>query len=101
MTYPEKVLWLAERTELGLLSENVLAAVAEVLEEKVVPAQTRLVQENITPDGLYILRQGRLEGDRLNQTNSVWAISLLPGSIIHLPELLFGQLAQRTILALS
>ncbi|MFB2881603.1 sigma 54-interacting transcriptional regulator [Floridanema aerugineum] len=101
MRYPERVVWLEERTELGVLSEKALAAIGEVLEEKVIPAQTRLVQENTTPDGLYILKQGRLEGDRINQTNSVWAISLLPGALIHLQELLFGQLTQRTIIALS
>jgi len=60
MRYPERVVWLEERTELGVLSENALSAIAEVLEEKVIPAQTHLVLENTIPDGLYILRKGRL-----------------------------------------
>lgn len=101
MSYSDRVVWLKERTELGILSEEALSAIAEVLEEKVISAQTRLVQENTIPAGLYILKQGRLEGDRINQTNSVWGISLLPGSIVHLQELLFGQLTQRTIIALG
>jgi len=101
MKYLDLVIWLAERTELGVLSSPVLDAIAQVLEEKVVPAQTRLVQEDTIPDGLYILKQGRLEGDRVNQVGSIWGISFLSGAVIHLQELLFGQLAQRTIIALS
>ncbi len=101
MTAIDKVIWLQERTAFSVLPLEVLEAIAKILQEKIVPPQTRLVQEDTTPEGLYILKQGRLEGDRLNQINSVWAISLLPGAIIHLQELLFGQLAQRTIGSLN
>ncbi|HEY9847888.1 MAG TPA: sigma 54-interacting transcriptional regulator [Leptolyngbyaceae cyanobacterium] len=101
MTAIDKVIWLQERTAFSVLRLEVLEAIAKILQEKIVSPQTRLVQEDTTPEGLYILKQGRLEGDRLNQINSVWAISLLPGAIIHLQELLFGQLAQRTIGSLN
>lgn len=101
MIASDAVIWLQERTAFSVLSLEVLEAIAKILQEKIVPPQTRLVQEDTTPEGLYILKQGRLEGDRLNQTNSVWAISLLPGAIVHLQELLFGQLAQRTIESLN
>lgn len=101
MASSDLAIWLEERTALGVLSEEILEAIAQVLEEKVVSAQTRLVVEDTPPEGIYILKQGQLEGDRINQTGSVWSISLLPGAIVHLQELLFGQLAQRTIIALS
>lgn len=101
MTASDAVIWLKERTALSVLSDEVLEAIAPVLIEKVVPNQTRLVLEDTPPEGLYILKQGRLEGDRINQTGSVWGISLLPGAIVHAQELLFGQLAQRTVQALS
>ncbi|MCL1470027.1 sigma 54-interacting transcriptional regulator [Argonema antarcticum] len=101
MTATDAVIWLQERTALSVLSERVLEAIAQVLEEKVVPAHTRLVMEDTPPEGLYILKQGRLEGDRTNQTGSVWDVSLLQGAIVHLQELLFGQLAQRTVRAIG
>ncbi|MFB2972124.1 sigma 54-interacting transcriptional regulator [Aerosakkonema sp. BLCC-F183] len=101
MTASDAVIWLKERTALSVLSDEVLEDLAPLLTEKVVPNQTRLVLEDTPPEGLYILKQGRLEGDRINQTGSVWGISLLPGAIVHAQELLFGQLAQRTVKALS
>lgn len=101
MTSKDTVIWLQERTALSILSAEVLEEFALTLEEQVIFANERLVLEDTPPQGLYILKQGRLEGDRSTQTRSIWAVSFLPGAIIHLQELLFGQLAQRTIIALS
>jgi transcriptional regulator with AAA-type ATPase domain len=101
MTFPDLVTWLQERTAFGILSVEVLNAIAQVMEERVVSANTRLVLEDTTVEYLYILQQGRLESDRSNQTSSAWAISWLPGAIIHLQELLFDQPAQRTVKTLS
>ncbi|MBW4493893.1 MAG: sigma 54-interacting transcriptional regulator [Oscillatoria princeps RMCB-10] len=101
MASTDAVIWLRERTALGILSEPALNALAQVLEEQVIPAGERSIVEDTPPAGLYILREGRLEGDRSNQTGSVWALSLLPGATIHLQELLFGQLAQRTFASKS
>ncbi|MEP0753295.1 sigma 54-interacting transcriptional regulator [Trichocoleus sp. Lan] len=109
MTSKDTVTWLQERTALGVLSAEVLEAIAQLLEEKVVPAQTTLVAEETPPEGLYILKQGQLEGDslsetlreRANQTGLAWVISFLPGATIHLQELLLDQQAQRTIKTLS
>ncbi|MBW4576505.1 MAG: sigma 54-interacting transcriptional regulator [Aphanothece sp. CMT-3BRIN-NPC111] len=98
MTSPDAVIWLQERTALGVLPITVLEAIAQVLEKRVVPAKERLVVEDTPPEGLYILIQGRLEGDRTSQTGPV---SLLPGATIHLQELLLGQQAQRTIVTLT
>lgn len=101
MTFPDLVTWLQERTALGILPAEVLNAIALVMEERVVPANTRLVQEDTAVDYLYILQQGQLESDRTNQTSTAWAVSWLPGAIIHLQELLFDQPAQRTATTLS
>ena len=100
MTSPDIVIWLQERTALSILSTEILEAIAQIIEERVIPAQERLVAEDKAPEGLYILKQGRLEGDRSTQTSAIWAASFLPGAVIHLQELLFGQLTQRTITAL-
>jgi len=101
MTPPDAVVWLQERTALGILPISILEAIAQHLSEQVVLANQRLVVEDTAPEGLYILIDGRLEGDRTNQTGSAWVMSLLPGAIIHLQELLLGQKTQRTILTLS
>ena len=109
MTFPDLVTWLQERTAFGILPAQVLNAIALVMEERVVGENTRLVLEDTTVEYLYILQQGRLESDRAspalrsrsNQTSSAWAISWLPGAIIHLQELLFDQPAQRTVQTLS
>ncbi|MBD2127133.1 sigma 54-interacting transcriptional regulator [Microcoleus sp. ZQ-A2] len=101
MTFPDLVTWLKERTAFGILSEDVINAIAQVMEERVVPGNTRLVIEDTPVESLYILQQGRIESDRANQTSSAWAISWLPGAIIHLQELLFDQAAQRTVKTLS
>ncbi len=101
MTFPDLVTWLQERTAFGILSEEVLNAIAQVMEERVVPANTRLVLEDTPVEYLYVLEKGQLESDRTNSSSSLWAISWLPGAIIHLAELLFNQLAQRTVRTLS
>lgn len=101
MTFPNLVTWLKERTAFGILSEEVLKAIALVMEERVVLANQRLVQEDTPVEYLYILQQGQLESDRINQTSATWGVSWLPGAIIHLQELLFDQPAQRTTKTLS
>lgn len=101
MTLTDAVIWLQERTALGVLSAPVLNAIALVLEEQLVPPQTNLVVDDTTPQGLYILKHGHLESQRTNQTSSAWAIGLLPGAIINLQELLLNQPAQRTIISTS
>ena len=101
MTSPELVIWLQERTALAVLSPEVLEAIAQVIEEQVIPANQHLVVEDTLPSALYILAQGHLESDRTSQTNTVWASSLLPGAVINLQELLLDQPAQRTITTLT
>ncbi|MBE9125985.1 MULTISPECIES: sigma 54-interacting transcriptional regulator [unclassified Coleofasciculus] len=101
MTFPDWVTWLRERTAFSILSEDVLNAIAQVMEERIVPANQRLVLEDTPVESLYILQQGRIEGDRTSQIGSLWGVSWLPGAVIHLQEILLNQPAQRTIVTLT
>ncbi|MBW4688042.1 MAG: cyclic nucleotide-binding domain-containing protein [Komarekiella atlantica HA4396-MV6] len=101
MTSPETVIWLQERSTLGILSPTVLNAIAEVIEEQVVPAQSNLVSEGTSPEALYILVEGQLESSSTNQTNPALACGFLPGAVIHLKELLLDESTPFTITALT
>ena len=101
MTFPDLVTLLQERTAFGILSEEILNAIAPLIEERVVPANQRLVLEDTPVENLYILQGGQLEGDRSTQTSSAWAVSWLPGAVINLQELLLNQPAQRTVITRS
>jgi hypothetical protein len=88
MTSPVTVTWLQERTALGILEAEVLNAIAQQIEEQIIPPQTNLVVEKTEPEALYILVEGQLESDSSNQANPALAIGFLPGAVIHLQELL-------------
>ena len=89
------VTWLQERTALNILDREVLEAIAPMLEERTVQADRPLAEADTPPDGLYILRSGRLEN------NTPQAVSLLPGSVLNLQELLLDQDVQHSIVARS
>ncbi|MEA5583664.1 cyclic nucleotide-binding domain-containing protein [Nodularia harveyana UHCC-0300] len=97
MTSPETVIWLQERTPLGILSPPVLDAIAQVISVKVFPPKSNLITEGTSPETLYILQQGQLESNTTNKDNSALACGFLPGAIILLKELLLDQLTPSTI----
>ncbi|MEA5513195.1 cyclic nucleotide-binding domain-containing protein, partial [Nodularia sp. UHCC 0506] len=97
MTSPETVIWLQERTPLGILSPTVLDAIAQVIESKFFPAASNLVSQGTSPEALYILQQGQLESKTSNQNNQALACGFLPGAIIQLKELLLDELTPSTI----
>ncbi|AKG24010.1 sigma 54-interacting transcriptional regulator [Calothrix sp. 336/3] len=101
MTSSDIAIWLQERTALGILSPQVLGAIAQVITEKTLPADAILVREGSVPDGLYILLQGQLESGCVNSQNSGLERGFLPGAVIHLQELLLRESAQCTITTLS
>ncbi len=101
MASTDLVIWLQERTALGVLSPEVLSAIAKVIEEQVIPANHRLVVEDTPPKALYILIQGQLESDRTSQINPVAPSGFLPGAVINLQELLLEQPAQRSVTTLN
>ncbi len=101
MDQAERVTWLRQNTSLEPLSEEVLGTIAAAIQEDTIQGNRRLVLEDTQPDALYILKSGRLESYRTSKTSLARALSLLPGSILHLKELLLDQLAEQTVITLS
>ncbi|EKQ68195.1 transcriptional regulators containing an AAA-type ATPase domain and a DNA-binding domain [Leptolyngbyaceae cyanobacterium JSC-12] len=97
----EKVHWLRENTIFGSLSDEVLAAIADAIQEEVVAENRRVVLEDTLPTALYILKTGRLESYRTSQTTVAQAVGLLPGAMFHLRELLLDQVADQTVITLA
>jgi len=98
----DPVTWLQTQTVFGSLSSPALAAIAAAIQEQETAENQRLVLEDTPAESLYILREGHLETYRTNPTGPArQASSLLPGSVIHLQELLVDQPAQRTIITLT
>ena len=92
MQVAERVQWLQAHTPLGELSAAVLEAIAE---------NRRLVLEDTPPTALYILKSGRLERYRTSPDRLSSAVSLLPGSVLHLKQLLLERPAEETVMTLS
>ncbi|MBD2461960.1 sigma 54-interacting transcriptional regulator [Oscillatoria sp. FACHB-1407] len=92
--------WLREQTSLGSLPETVLEAIATQIQVEMVQANRRIVLEDTSPTALYILKSGRLESYHTSSTGLARAISLLPGSVLHLKELLLDQPAEQTVITL-
>lgn len=101
MDQAERVVWLQTNTSLESLSEPVLQAIAVAIQEDPVQENRRLVLEDTPPDALYILQSGRLESYHTSKSSFANAVSLLPGSILHLKELLLDQPAEQTVITLS
>lgn len=106
MISPDLLMWLQERTALGILSKPIIEAIAQYLQPQTHPANEILIPQNTPADGLYILQTGRLETSR--ETNTTTGISqiqkissILPGEIIGIPELLLEQPAQKTVMTLT
>lgn len=91
------VTWLQERTALNLCPQDLLEAIAAHLESRTIPIYQNLVNEDSTPDGLYILRSGYLE----SHSRRLTPLGLLPGSLINLQALILDQRVQETIITLS
>lgn len=101
MARAEQVQWLKHQTQLGSLPDAVLEAIADSLIEEPFEANRRLVLEDTPPSALYILKTGRLESYHTSKTGPVSAVSLLPGTVLHLKELLLEQDATQTVITLT
>lgn len=93
--------WLRDQTDLEIFPETVLYHLASKVTELTVVADQQLVLEDTWPDAVYILRQGRLESYRTNGVDSAQAVSLLPGAVLHLFEILLDQPAPQTVITLT
>jgi transcriptional regulator with AAA-type ATPase domain/NAD-dependent dihydropyrimidine dehydrogenase PreA subunit len=106
MTSDNLSIWLRERTALGVFSEEIVEAIALLLEPQTRPANEKIITQNNPADGLYILQTGRLETVReiesasgSSQTQKI--SSLLPGEITLVPELILERPAEKSIIALT
>lgn len=98
----DRVQWLREQTPLGVLSDQVLAAIEAQIQVETIQENRRLILEDTPPPALYILKSGRLEVYRTSsESTAKGASSLLPGSVLHLKELLLDQPAEQTVITLS
>ncbi|MGL5879619.1 MAG: sigma 54-interacting transcriptional regulator [Xenococcaceae cyanobacterium] len=89
--------WLQERTALSILSREILEAIALSLQEITIPADRVLLQEDTTPQGIYILRCGQIE----SESKSLQAVGMLPGTVLNLQAILLDRSVQYTITTLS
>ncbi|PSF32242.1 AAA family ATPase [Aphanothece hegewaldii CCALA 016] len=97
MSPQDIVTWLKERTNLNVLSDDVLNAIAIQLEDKTIPIYQDLAVENIVSDGIYILRSGCLE----TNSKQFRALGLIPSSVINIKSVLLNQPSSETITSLS
>jgi transcriptional regulator with AAA-type ATPase domain/NAD-dependent dihydropyrimidine dehydrogenase PreA subunit len=93
--------WLKERSALGTLPDKILTAMLPKFEFQLLPANRRFILEDTLPDALYVLGRGRLESYRTSLNGPAWAISLLPGAVLHLSELLLEQPTPYTLVPLT
>lgn len=101
MEQAERATWLRQNTSLESLSEDALEAIAAAIQAETIQENRRLVLEDTQPEAFYILKSGRLESYHTSKTSAARAVSLLPGSILHLKELLLDQPAEQTVITLT
>ena len=94
MDIQARVRWLKDQTILGDLSEALLVAIATHLTEESIAANRRLILEDTVPEVLYILKSGRIESYRTQQITMASVVNHLPGTVLHLQELLLDQPAE-------
>ncbi|MGL6283017.1 MAG: sigma 54-interacting transcriptional regulator, partial [Microcoleaceae cyanobacterium] len=86
--------WLKEATELRLLDQEILDAIALLLQPYYLSADQNLVQEKDIANNLYILQSGKLE--RLPAKTA-----LLPGVIINLQAIILDHPVRENIISVE
>jgi transcriptional regulator with AAA-type ATPase domain len=97
----DRAQWLRQQTTLGSLADEVLEAIAQALQVETLAENRRLILEDTPPAALHILKSGRLEAYRTSPDSIANTVSLLPGSVLHLKELLLDEGAERTVITLT
>jgi transcriptional regulator with AAA-type ATPase domain/NAD-dependent dihydropyrimidine dehydrogenase PreA subunit len=95
------LVWLKERSTLGVLPDPILEAIRSKLQFEEIAANRRVILEQTLPQSLYILGRGHLERYRTSPNSLASASSLLPGAVLHLTELLLDRPTQDTIVTLT
>lgn len=91
MNLSDLVSFLQQKTCFSILSTEVLEAIAANLTERTIAADETLIVENTEPDGLYVVRTGRLAS---NSQTELQSSSLLSGTVLNLYALLLEQPTQ-------
>lgn len=97
MGLPEGITWLKERTELTLLKDEILEAIANPLELRFIPAGQMLVAAEQFPDGFYILRSGEIASTSRGSPSQRYLV----GTVFYLKELILEQPIQQEIVTLT
>ena len=99
MMNPDQIVtFLQTKTCLANLSPEVLTAIASNLSSQTVAAGELVVTEASQPDGLYIVREGKLSSESQLQDRQQ---SLLSGTVLNLYALLLKRKAQYTVTAMT
>ena len=98
MNLPDLVSFLQQKTCLSILSTEVLEAIATSLSEQTIAADETLITEDTEPDGLYIVRTGRLASNAQAESRQS---SLLSGTVLNLYALLLKQPTQYQVTTIS
>ncbi|AFY68034.1 sigma 54-interacting transcriptional regulator [Geitlerinema sp. PCC 7407] len=101
MEHAERIRWLREFTLFGSLAEEPLSAIAAAVEAEPIQPNRRLVMEDAARPDLLILRTGHWESYHTAESSAVKGVSLLPGSVVHLKELLLERPASQTVITLD
>ncbi|HIK15014.1 MAG TPA: sigma 54-interacting transcriptional regulator [Leptolyngbyaceae cyanobacterium M33_DOE_097] len=102
METTERVTWLQQNTILASLSEAALGAIAAAIHEETIPENHRVSLEETAPVALYILVSGLLESYRTSQASLASHVAnLLPGSVLHLKELVLDKPTENTVITLA
>ncbi len=98
MTPVERARWLKAQTLFQSLTLESLYPLAEQMQEHPFGQEEVLAEAGTLPDGIQILLEGRWEE---RDPHSGEAISLLPGAVAHLGEVLAEQPLRRELVAVS
>ena len=97
MNLSDLVSFLQQKTCLSDLSTEVLEAIASSFSEQTIAADEVLITENSEPQGLYIVRAGRLKSNSRSDSSS----SLLSGTVLNLYALVLEQPTQYEVKTIS
>ena len=98
MNLPDLVSFLQHRTCLSDLSPEILEAIAANLTEQTIAANKTLIKEDTEPEGIYIVRSGKLTS---NSQLASRQSSLLSGTVLNLYALLLDRQTQYRVKTLD
>ncbi|MGQ9836643.1 MAG: sigma 54-interacting transcriptional regulator [Cyanobacteriota bacterium] len=101
MTPTERAQWLKEHTLFRAASLEKLLPLAEQMQEQSFRQGQALAEAGTVPDGILILLQGHLNSVPSQEASLLATVSLLPGSVVGLLEVLAGQPLSQSVTALS